>query len=163
MISKNECLTLLLKLEEQGLDINKYMRATAVAKEPPLEVLRFIAGNKGFEAISFYEMLRKKSNQKKSPLYKDILKGNFVGSDCITTLSCLLTQVVLFSSKITEETDKQRFLKEARAAEIAHALRSYFTEQNCELSLKLLGLIATDIKVLEFLQDRRQLDVESIS
>lgn len=160
MITKNECLTLLMRLEGQGVNIDAHMRAVLLAKNPPVETLKFIAKNKGFEAAEFYEMLRKKTNQKKSPLYKNILRGVTTIQESITTLTCLLTQIVLYSSKLEDPGVASRFLQGARAGEIANALKEYFEVQNPELCLNLLKLINADIKVLEFLRGQRELSAE---
>ena len=74
MITKNDCLSLLVKLEDQGVNIDAQMRKLVVSKEVPLDVLKFISGYRGIEVGNFYEMLRKRHNQKKSPLYTNILK-----------------------------------------------------------------------------------------
>ena len=74
MINKSDLMTVLVALEDRGLDINQPMRKLVTAKEIPTEVLKFILDNKGIEVANFYEMLRKKHNEKKSPLYHNIVK-----------------------------------------------------------------------------------------
>ena len=74
MITKNDCMSILIKLEDHGVNIDSYMRKLIVSKEIPLEVLKFISQHRGIEVANFYEMLRKKHNQKKSPLYLNIVK-----------------------------------------------------------------------------------------
>lgn len=64
MINKNDCLSLLVKLESKGVNINSYMRQLLLSKEVPLEVLRFISQNRGIEVSNFYEMLRKAITRK---------------------------------------------------------------------------------------------------
>ena len=71
MITKNDCLSLLVSLEDHGINVNDQMKKLLSSKELPIEVLKFISKNRGIEVIDFYEMLRKKYNQKKSPLYKN--------------------------------------------------------------------------------------------
>ena len=63
MITKNDCMSILIKLEDHGVNIDHYMRKLVVAKEIPLEVLKFISQHRGIEVANFYEMLRKKHNQ----------------------------------------------------------------------------------------------------
>ena len=66
MITKQDCMTLLVRLEDNGVQgINNYLNKLLLSKEVPIEVLRFIAKNRGLEAVNFYEMLRKNYNQKK--------------------------------------------------------------------------------------------------
>ena len=154
MITKNDCMSILLKLEDQGLNINNMMRKLVIAKETPLEVLQFIAQNRGMEAINFYEMLRVRYNQKKTPLYKNILKNNDE-SEITTILACLLTQIVLYSKKLES---KELFLKEIRAEEISRVLNKYFETDDLDQCKKLLQLIKADLLVLEYLNGRRSLE-----
>lgn len=154
MITKNDCMSILLKLEDQGLNINNMMRKLVIAKETPLEVLQFIAQNRGMEAINFYEMLRVRYNKKKTPLYKNIIK-NTDESEITTILACLLTQIVLYSKKLD---DKGLFLKEIRAEEISRVLHDYFETEDIEQCKKLLQLIRADLLVLEYLNGRRSLE-----
>ena len=73
MITKNDCLTILVSLEDRGISIDQPMKKLITAREIPLDVLKFILDNRGIEVANFYEMLRKKHNQKKSPLYHNIV------------------------------------------------------------------------------------------
>ena len=155
MITKADCLSILVKLEDKGLDINPYMKKLAISKEIPLDVLRFISDNRGIEVSEFYEMLRKSHNQKKSPLYTNILKEVNTPKDIILTLSCLLTQVILYGSKLE---NAESFLKEVRAEEITRALNTYFKESSIETGATLLKLIKSDLMVLEYIRGRRELE-----
>lgn len=156
MINKNDCLSLLVKLESKGVNINSYMRQLLLSKEVPLEVLRFISQNRGIEVSNFYEMLRKSHNKKKSPLYTNILKEDQTDIDeLITTLSCLLTQVILYSRKIES---RDAFLKEVRAEEITRALNAYFKDSDVSTAVALLKLVRSDLLVLEYISGRRELN-----
>ena len=155
MITKADCLSILVKLEDKGLDINPYMKKLAISKEIPLDVLRFISQNRGIEVSEFYEMLRKSHNQKKSPLYTNILKEVNTPKDIILTLSCLLTQVILYGSKLE---NAESFLKEVRAEEITRALNTYFKDSSIETGATLLKLIKSDLMVLEYIRGRRELE-----
>ena len=73
MITKNDCLSILTKLDESGVSgVNPYVRKLVVARDIPLEVLKFISDNRGLEVSKFYEMLRKSHNQKKSMTHKKL-------------------------------------------------------------------------------------------
>lgn len=146
-------MSILLKLEDQGININNIMRKLVIAKDIPLDVLQFIAQNRGVEALNFYEMLRVRYNKKKTPLYKNILKENS-DTEITTILACLLTQIVLYSKKLES---KELFLKEIRAEEIARVLQSYFETDDLEQCKKLLHLIKADLMVLEYLNGKRTL------
>lgn len=153
MITKDDCMSILLKLEDQGININNIMRKLVISKDIPLDVLQFIAQNRGVEALNFYEMLRVRYNKKKTPLYKNILKENS-DTEITTILACLLTQIVLYSKKLES---KELFLKEIRAEEIARVLQSYFETDDLEQCKKLLHLIKADLMVLEYLNGKRTL------
>ena len=154
MITKNDCMSILLKLEDQGININNTMRKLVVSKDIPLEVLQFIAKNRGMEAINFYEMLRVRYNKKKTPLYKNILK-TVDDSEITTVLTCLLTQIVLYSKKLES---KDLFLREIRAEEISRVLNDYFKTDELEQCKKVLQLVKADLMVLEYLNGKRSLE-----
>jgi hypothetical protein len=154
MITKNDCLTILVSLEDKGVDINKPMKKLVTSKEIPLEVLKFILDNKGIEVANFYEMLRKKHNQKKSPLYLNIVKEITDTDEIITTLSCLLVQITLYSRKLT--TNKKIFERETRAEEITRVLNDYYNTGDLTQCLTLLRLLKTDLLVLEHISGRRE-------
>lgn len=153
MITKNDCLTILVSLEDLGLDIDKPMKRLITSKEIPIEVLKFILDNRGIEVANFYEMLRKKHNQKKSPLYHNIVKDITNTDEIITTLACLLVQITLYSNKLT--TNKEIFQREVRAEEITRVLNNYYSTGEFSQCIALLKLIKTDLIVLEHISGRR--------
>lgn len=155
MITKADCMDILVKLEDKGVKIDSYMKKLLISKEIPLDVLQFISKNQGLEAGNFYEMLRKKHNKDKSPLYTNILKDITNQDDVITTLTCLLTQIVLYSNKLDNKTS---FLKEIRAEEVSRVLNKYFATGVADDCFTLLKLIKTDLLVLEYINGRRELE-----
>ena len=154
MITKNDCLTVLVALEDKGLDINQPMKKLVTSKEVPLEVLKFILDNRGIEVAHFYEMLRKKHNDKKSPLYHNIVKDLTDPEEVITTLACLLVQITLYSKKL--QTNKEIFKREVRAEEITRVLNDYYTTGTLDSCLVILKLIKADLLVLEHISGRRE-------
>lgn len=154
MITKNDCLTILVSLEDKGIDIDKPMKKLVTSKEIPLEVLKFILNNKGIEVANFYEMLRKKYNQKKSPLYLNIVKEITDTDEIITTLSCLLVQITLYSRRLTN--NRKIFERETRAEEITRVLNAYYNTGDLTQCLALLKLLKTDLLVLEHISGRRE-------
>lgn len=155
MITKNDCMSILIKLEDRGVNIDNYMRKLVVSKEIPLDVLKFISQHRGIEVANFYEMLRKKHNQKKSPLYLNIVKEVTQPDEVITTLSCLLTQITLYGNKLES---KDSFIKEVRAEEITRVLNEYFKTGMYDTCLSLLKIIKSDLLVLEYINGRRELN-----
>ena len=155
MINKNDCLTLLVALEDRGVDINQQMKKLLTAKEIPIDVLKFILANRGIEVANFYEMLRKKHNQKKSPLYHNIVKDIADPEEIITTLACLLVQITLYSKKLT--SNKDIFQREVRAEEISRVLNSYYATGTLDSCIALMKLLKSDLLVLEHISGRRDL------
>ena len=156
MITKNDCMAILVKLEDKGLNINEYMRKLIISKEPPIDVLKFIVDNRGVETNHFYEHLRKNHNAKKSPLYKNIVSEIDDPNEIITTLTCFLTQVTLYGNKLDEDT-KADFYKEVRAEEAARVLHQYFVDGLYTACAALIKLIKADILVMEYVAGRREL------
>lgn len=155
MITKNDCLSILVELEDKGVaDINKYIRQLMSAKEIPLDVLKFIATNRGIEVANFYEILRKSYNEKHSKLYYNILNETDNVKEILITLSSLLTQVFLHCKHLENST---RFLKEIRADEIAKVINTYCLDENPELCIKMLQAIRSDLTVMEYISGRRDL------
>ena len=155
MLNKSDCMSILIKLEDKGVDINAQMKKLILAKDIPIDVLKFIAEKQGLEAVNFYEMLRKSYNNKKSKLYKNILDDIKLEDVCII-LSSLLLQIALYSSKLTDTKDS--FLQEIRANEISEALADFYKSDNVEKCLAVLNAIKTDLLVLEYLNGRRELN-----
>ena len=154
MITKNDCLTVLVALEDRGLDINQPMKKLLTSKEVPLEILKFILDNRGIEVANFYEMLRKKHNDKKSPLYHNIVKEITDPEEIITTLACLLVQITLYSKKLP--ANKEIFQREVRAEEITRVLNNYYNTGELGQCLSLLRLLKADLLVLEHISGRRE-------
>lgn len=156
MITKNDCMALLVKMEDQGtIDVNQYIKKLIVAKEIPIEVLRFIAKNRGLEVANFYEMLRKSYNSKKSPLYKNLVTNEEkTEEELVIILSSLLTQIGLYNKRLNKNTT---FIKDVRATEISRVLVNYYESNDLEIVQKLLSLIKSDILVLEYIAGRREI------
>ena len=154
MITKNDCLTILVSLEDRGINIDSPMKKLITTKDIPMDVLKFILDNRGIEVANFYEMLRKKHNQKKSPLYHNIVKEIEDPDEMITTLSCLLVQINLYAKKLT--SNKEIFQREVRAEEITRVLNNYYATGALEQCPALIKLLKTDLIVLEHISGRRE-------
>jgi hypothetical protein len=155
MITKNDCLTILVSLEDRGINIDSQMKKLLLAKEIPVDTLKFILSHRGIEVANFYEMLRKKHNQKKSPLYHNIVKDITDPEEIITTLTCLLMQIALYSKKLP--ANKEIFQREVRAEEISRVLNSYYATGMLDSCLALIKLLKSDLLVLEYISGRRDL------
>lgn len=155
MINKSDLMTILVAIEDKGVNIDSQMKKLLTAKEIPIETLKFILENRGIEVANFYEMLRKKHNQKKSPLYHNIIKDITDPEEVITTLACLLVQITLYSKKLS--SNKEIFQREVRVEEISRVLNNYYTTGRLDSCLALMKLLKTDLLVLEHISGRRDL------
>lgn len=155
MITKNDCLTLIVSLEDRGVNIDSQMKKLLTSKDIPIDTLKFILDNRGIEVANFYEMLRKKHNQKKSPLYHNIVKEITDPEEVITTLACLLVQITLYSNKL--QANKEIFQREVRAEEISRVLNNYYSTGMLDSCLALIKLIKADLLVLEHISGRRDI------
>lgn len=153
MITKNDCLTLLVSLEDKGINIDSQMKKLITSKEIPMDTLKFILDNRGIEVANFYEMLRKKHNQKKSPLYHNIVKDITDVDEIITTLACLLVQITLYSRKL--QSNKDIFQREIRAEEITRVLNHFYATGEFNQCIALMKLLKADLLVLEHISGRR--------
>ena len=150
MITKNDCLLLLAELKDRNIDTKPYVIKTLNNTSVDIEVLKFINKNRPLELGLFYESLRKRYNEGKSKLYKEIVQIDIKETkDMIVTLSSLLTQILLYSNKVE---NKQLFLKHSRADEITKVLYNYFDTFDLTLSVQMLNLIKADLKACELLQ-----------
>ena len=100
-------------------------------------------------------MLRRSHNQKKSPLYTNILKEIEDPQEVVTTLSCLLTQILLYGKKLES---RDQFFREVRAEELTRVLNNYFKTGLYEECLNLIKVIKSDLLVLEYIAGRRDLN-----
>ena len=49
MITKNDCLTILVSLEDRGINIDQQMKKLITSKEIPMDTLKFILDNRGID------------------------------------------------------------------------------------------------------------------
>lgn len=146
MITKNDCLILLADIEARGVDTTAIVEELVTSPNLPLSVIKFINDNRQLDLSAFYERLRKNYNNKKSNLYKNIVKEIEEPNEVLTTLSSMLTQILLYSKQLE---NKQMFLKHARSSEITAVLNNYFKTYDLTNCLRLLRIIKVDLKALE--------------
>lgn len=146
MLTKNDCILLLTELQDKGINVDEQLNNLFKSSSIPLEVLKFINDNKQLDVVNFYELLRKNSNHKKSPLYKNIVKEIDDPQRVLTTLAALQLQILLYGEKIE---DKINFYKFVRADELSKVLNNYFINYDITNCLNLLKFYKADIKSLE--------------
>jgi hypothetical protein len=146
MIQKTDLILLLTEMQEQGIDIDNQLKKTLVAQNIPLDVLKFINDTRQLDVAAFYERIRKNYNDKKSPLYINIVKEIEEPTEVITTLSALALQINLYSKHVE---NKAMFFKHARIKEILGCLNQYYDNYDITKSIKLIRLIKADLKAFE--------------
>jgi len=150
MLTKEDLLLLLDEIEQRGVDIKNYPYKLMMGDRIPSEILKFVNDNRPLEINNFYEMLRKNHNKKKTPLYKNLVKGEFDSNkEALITLASLHLQILLYAKKLEDET---LFLKHSRAEEITQVLNNYYRTYDLIPCLKLLKLIRNDMKCFELLR-----------
>ena len=150
MITKRDCLLLLAELSQKGINTAEIMPKAIKAKDIDIEVIKFINSHRQFEANAFYEKLRKSYNNKKSVLYKNIVKCDEV--DCTdsvtTTLAALNLQILLFMNNVE---DTKMFLRHTRFEEITQSLLNYSRTYDLVPCIKVLQIIKADLKAFEYI------------
>ncbi len=153
MITKNDIILLLTDLQENNINVDKYLVKTMLSESVNLDALKFINDNRQLDVAKFYELLRKNNNSKKSPLYKNIVKEELSdASDVLTTLAALNLQILLFAKKLEHN---EMFLKHSRGEEITKVLNNYYATYDLIPCYKLLKLIKADLVALEHIAGRR--------
>lgn len=146
MLQKNDLILLLTEMQENGAEITDQLTKVVTSANIPLDVLKFINDNRQLDVASFYERLRKNYNDKKSNLYKNIVKEIDDPVEVITTLSAYALQVILYSKHTMNE---HMFFKHSRIDEVTRVLNNYYTTYDVTSAMKLLRLIKVDLKAFE--------------
>lgn len=151
MISKNDCLLLLSKLKDDGIDTKDITLELVKSRDVPINVIKFINDNRSLDLTKFYQKLRKSYNNKKSNLYINIVKEVDKPEEMLTTLASLNLQLLLFSKNCD---NYNMFLKHARAKEIALVLAKYYSDYDLTNCQKLLSIIKADLKACEYILNK---------
>lgn len=158
MIQQSDLILLLTELEQEGVE-GATQQIRSVITTPGIDIasIKFINAHRPFDVAQFYERLRKNHNEKKSPLYKNIVSDIDNVEEIITTLHAYILQVNLYSKHVE---NKQLFFKHARAEEVTRVLHKYYTDYDITSALKLIRLIKADLCVFEEILGRRKLEHE---
>lgn len=154
MLQKNDLILLLSEMQEKGYDVEKELTSVLTSPSIPLNILKLINDNRPLPVTQFYERVRKNHNEKKSDLYKNIMKETDEADKILTTLSAFVLQVNLYA-RYLEEKDLQMFYKHSRVEEVTRVLNNYYKVYDLTNCIKILRLIKSDILAFETIQGRR--------
>lgn len=151
MVTKSDLIILLTDIQKSGADVNGYIRKVSLSKDIPLDVVKYINDNRALSVVKFYELLRKKNNEKKSDLYKNIVKEVSDPDKALSTLASFALQTILFANKL-ENKEKLMFYKHVRAEEVTRVLNNYYKTLDLTEVIKILRIIKIDLKTLEMIK-----------
>ena len=151
MLTKNDLILLLTEMQEDGKDTGRVIAELLQTEGISKNVLKYINDNRHLDVANFYEVLRKSYNNKKSNLYKNLVKEEIDEPiEALITLSSLNLQILLYAKKLD---DDKMFLKHSRAEEITQVLNNYYKTYDLIPCLKALKVIKSDLKCFESIRD----------
>ena len=151
MLTKNDLILLWTEMQEDGKDTSRFISELFQTEGLSKNVLKYIKDNRHLDVANFYEVLRKSYNNKKSNLYKNLVKEEINEPiEALITLSSLNLQILLYAKKLD---DDKMFLKHSRAEEITQVLNNYYRTYDLIPCLKALKVIKSDLKCFESIRD----------
>ena len=125
MITKTDLILLLTEIQKDGEDVSKQLKEVITSPSISLDILHFINSRRELTANQFYNHIRKSYNDKRSQLYKNIVKDDFKDpNEILTTLASLNLQILLYCNKLQDE-QKPMFLQHMRFSDINKTLYNY--------------------------------------
>lgn len=156
MLQNTDLIILLSELDANNVKGAKELIPSLIGKTSiSLDALKFINEHRPLDVTEFYERIRKNYNDKRSNLYKNIVREVEDSQDVLTTLHALSLQIILYSKHV-EEKNASMFFKHTRAEEITRVLNNYYKTYDIISAKKLLKLIKADLTAFEFVEGRRQ-------
>lgn len=146
MLQKNDLIILLTELEDSGEDVGELIQKVISSEDIPLDVLKYINDKRPLDVTSFYERIRKNYNNKKSDLYKNIVKDIEDPQEILTTVAAFVLQVILYSKHVE---DKTMFFKHVRLEEATRVLNSYSKTYDITSAMAILKILKADLKAFE--------------
>ena len=155
MLQNTDLVLLLTEMDSNGVEgASRHLRAIIGKPTVSFDALKFINSHRQLDVVGFYERIRKNHNEKKSNLYKNIVKEIEDPTEVISTLHAFALQLFLYSKHVSEE-NKLLFFKHVRAEEVTRVLNNYYKTYDITSALKLLRLIKADLVAFETVTGRR--------
>ena len=149
MLQVNDLVLILTDLEATG-DAGAHEQLLKVLRSSSIsgDTLKYINDRRPLDVTQFYERVRKNYNDKRSNLYKNIVRDIEDPDEAISTLSAFALNLFLYSKHV-EEKDKQLFFKHVRAEEVTRVLNKFYKDYDVTSAIKLLRLLKADLKCFE--------------
>ena len=156
MLQNTDLIILLSDLDANNVRGAKELIPSLIGKTSiSLDALKFINDHRPLDVAEFYERIRKNYNDKRSNLYKNIVREVEDSQDVLTTLHALSLQIILYSKHV-DSKNTSMFFKHTRAEEITRVLNNYYKTYDIISARKLLKLIKADLCAFEFVEGRRK-------
>ena len=157
MLQKNDLVILLTEMESNGIaDASKHIKGLLTGAENILDAVRFVNEHRQLDVAMFYDRIRKNHNEKKSNLYKNIIKDAIEPQEALITLHAFALQSILYSKHV-DERSKGMFFKHVRSAEVTEVLNRFYKDYDIDSAMKMLRLIKSDLMAFEYISGRRAL------
>lgn len=150
MLKKNDILTLLMALRENGEPVDNFISNLYRRVEIDPNIIKFINDRREIDLARFYEKLRKSYNNKRSTLYINIVKEDIPLEDILTTLASYNLQALLFAKQVD---NKDLFYRASRVEEVTRVLNNYYKTYDIDQCKTVLTLIKADIKLFEAIKN----------
>ena len=155
MLQVNDLVLILTDMEACG-DLGAHEQLLKILKSSSIstDTLKYINDRRPLDVTQFYERIRKNYNDKRSNLYKNIVKDIEDPDEAISTLSAFALNLFLYSKHV-EDKDKSLFFRHVRAEEVTRVLNMFYKDYDVTSAIKLLRLIKADLVCFEQALGRR--------
>ena len=149
MLQVNDLVLILTDMETSGDEgAHEQLMKTLMSSTISTNTLKYINDRRPLDVTQFYERIRKNYNDKRSSLYKNIVKDIEDPDEAISTLSAFALNLFLYSKHV-EESNRNLFFKHVRAEEVTRVLNQFYKSQDVTSAIKLLRLLKADLKCFE--------------
>lgn len=156
MLQVNDLVLILTDMDASG-DAGAKEQLLKALRSPLVstDTIKYINDRRPLDVTKFYERVRKNYNDKRSNLYKNIVRDIEDPDEAISTLSAFLLNLFLYSKHV-EDANKQLFFKHVRAEEVSRVLNKFYKDYDVTSAIKLLRLIKADLVCFETVEGRRK-------